>query len=85
MRLHENKELFRDAIIATSQLKNITEIYVEKDYWVTLALYSIFSNEIGKSCIFKGGTALSKCNRLVCSLRYMLYTSYRLDFTLFLN
>ena len=65
MRLHENKELFRDAIIATSQLKNIAEIYVEKDYWVTLALYSIFSNEIGKSCIFKGGTALSKCNRLI--------------------
>ena len=65
MRLHENKELFRDAIIATSQLKNIAEIYVEKDYWVTLALHSIFSSEIGKSCIFKGGTALSKCNRLL--------------------
>ena len=65
MRLHENKELFRDAIIATSQLKNIAEIYVEKDYWVTLALHSIFSSEIGKSCVFKGGTALSKCNRLL--------------------
>ena len=65
MRLHENKELFRDAIIATSQLKEIAEIYVEKDYWVTLALHSIFSDEIGKSCIFKGGTALSKCNLLI--------------------
>ncbi len=65
MNLHENKELFKDAIIATSQLKGIAEIYVEKDYWVTLALHSIFSNEIGKSCIFKGGTALSKCNHLV--------------------
>ena len=65
MKLHENKELFKDAIIATSQLKNIAEIYVEKDYWVTFALYSIFSSEIGKSCIFKGGTALSKCNHLI--------------------
>ncbi len=65
MKLHKNKELFRDAIIATSQLKNIAEIYVEKDYWVTLAIHSIFTNEIGKSCIFKGGTALSKCNHLV--------------------
>jgi len=65
MRLHENKELFRDAIIATSQLKDIAEIYVEKDYWVTLALYSVFSNETGKFCIFKGGTALSKCNLLI--------------------
>lgn len=65
MNLHEKKELFRDAIIATSQLKGIAEIYIEKDYWVTLALYSIFSNEIGNFCIFKGGTALSKCNQLI--------------------
>ena len=65
MNLHENRKLFQNAIVATSQLKGIAEIYVEKDYWVTLALYSIFSNEIGESCIFKGGTALSKCNHLV--------------------
>ncbi len=65
MRLHHNKELFKDAIIATSQLKEIAEIYVEKDYWVTLALHSIFSDEVGKTCIFKGGTALAKCNRLI--------------------
>jgi len=65
MKLHENKELFKDAIVATSQLKDIAEIYIEKDYWVTLTLHSIFSDEIGKSCIFKGGTALSKCNGLI--------------------
>ncbi len=65
MKLHENKELFKDAIIATSQLKEIAEIYVEKDYWVTFALHSIFTNEIGNSCIFKGGTALSKCNQII--------------------
>lgn len=65
MRLHENKELFKDAILATSQLKDIAEIYIEKDYWITLSLYLIFLNEIGKSCIFKGGTALSKCNKLI--------------------
>ena len=65
MNLHENKGLFKDAIIATSQSKDIAEIYVEKDYWLTLSLYSIFSNEIGKSCIFKGGTALLKCNHLI--------------------
>jgi len=65
MKLHENKELFKDAILATSQLKGIPEIYIEKDYWVTYALNSIFSNEIGKYCIFKGGTALSKCYGLI--------------------
>ncbi len=32
MKLHENKELFKDAIIATSQLKGIAEIYIEKDF-----------------------------------------------------
>ncbi len=61
MRLHENKGLFQDAVIATSQQKGIREIYIEKDYWVTFALFNIFKNEIGKETVFKGGTALSKC------------------------
>jgi len=65
MRLHENKQLFQDALIATSQQKGIPEIYVEKDYWVSFALFHIFNNEIGKETIFKGGTALSKCFGLI--------------------
>jgi len=65
MRLHENKELFQEAVIATSQQIGIREIYVEKDYWVTFALYNIFKNKIGKETVFKGGTALSKCFNLI--------------------
>jgi len=65
MRLHENKELFQDAVIATSQQKGIREIYIEKDYWVTFALYNIFKNKIGRETIFKGSTALSKCFNLI--------------------
>lgn len=65
MNLHKNKELFEDAVTATSQQKGIPEIYVEKDYWVTLALHAIYKSEIGKETIFKGGTALSKCNHLI--------------------
>lgn len=61
MRLHENKELFQNAVIATSQQIGIREIYVEKDYWVTYALFNIFKDEIGKETVFKGGTSLSKC------------------------
>ena len=57
------KPLFTFIIIML--LKGIAEIYIEKDYWVTLALHSIFSEEIWKSCIFKCGTALLKCNRLI--------------------
>jgi len=65
MKLHENKELFQDAVTATSQQKGIPEIYIEKDYWVTLALHAIFNNDIGKETIFKGGTSLSKCSQLI--------------------
>lgn len=65
MNLHKNRELFQDAIIATAQRMKIPEIYVEKDYWVTLALNLIFKNEIGEETVFKGGTALAKCNRLI--------------------
>lgn len=65
MKLHKNKELFQDAIIATSQQLGIQEIYVEKDNWVTFALFHIFRNDIGKETVFKGGTALSKCFGLI--------------------
>lgn len=65
MNLHENKSLFQDAIIATSQSLNIQEVYIEKDYWVTVALYQIFHSEMAGEAIFKGGTALSKCHKLI--------------------
>lgn len=65
MKLHTNKELFKDAVIATAQKQGIKEIFVEKDYWVTLILKAVFENEIGKETVFKGGTALSKCNSLI--------------------
>lgn len=61
MKLHENIELYSDAIVATAQLKNLPEIYIEKDYWVTVALHAIFTSEVGNYAVFKGGTALSKC------------------------
>ncbi len=65
MRLHENKELFQDAVLATSQFLNIPEIYIEKDYWVTVVLHKIFHSEMADEVVFKGGTALSKCHKLI--------------------
>jgi predicted nucleotidyltransferase component of viral defense system len=65
MKLHLNKQLFRQAVQFTAQQMNIPEIYVEKDYWVTFALHTIFHNSIGEDTIFKGGTALSKCFNLI--------------------
>jgi len=51
---------------ATSGKKGITEVLVEKDFWVCLLLKTIFeNNELNKQLIFKGGTALSKCYKLI--------------------
>lgn len=65
MNLHRNTGLLKDAILATSQMYGIREIYVEKDYWVTVALYEIFHSDMADQVVFKGGTALSKCHRLI--------------------
>ena len=65
MKLHENKILLRQAVQFTADQMKIPAIYVEKDYWVTYALYTIFHNEIGKDTVFKGGTALSKCYNMI--------------------
>lgn len=65
MKLHLNKELFVNYIRVTAQQMKIPTIYVEKDYWVTYALFTIFNNEIGKDTVFKGGTALSKCYKMI--------------------
>ncbi|MCS4436187.1 nucleotidyl transferase AbiEii/AbiGii toxin family protein [Aquiflexum gelatinilyticum] len=65
MKLHENKTLFRQAVQFTADQMKIPAIYVEKDYWVTYALFTIFTHEIGKDTVFKGGTALSKCYQMI--------------------
>lgn len=65
MILHENKNLFGQAVQFTADKMQIPVIYVEKDYWVTFALYTIFHNPIGQDVVFKGGTSLSlilSCN-----------------------
>ncbi len=65
MRLHKNKVQFRDAIQVTAQRMNIQPEFIEKDYWLTYALYLIFQHEIGNETVFKGGTALSKCYGII--------------------
>ena len=65
MNLHENEQLFEDAVIATAQKLKIPEIYIEKDYWITVALYAIFHSTKETDAVFKGGTALAKCHKLI--------------------
>ena len=65
MNLHTNISLFKEAVIATSDMLKIQDVYVEKDYWVTLALHEIFKSKVAKEAVFKGGTALAKCHGLI--------------------
>lgn len=61
--LHNNKELFSDVIIAASTALNIAPAIIEKDYYVTLLLKRI--TEKCPDIIFKGGTSLSKCFKII--------------------
>lgn len=61
--LHNEKELFEQIILRTSESMEIEAGIVEKDYFVTLFLKKIVS--IQPDIIFKGGTSLSKCYKLI--------------------
>lgn len=65
MKLHHNIQLFQDAVRVTAQQMNIPPEFVEKDYWVTYVLFAIFNSKIGNETVFKGGTSLSKCYKLI--------------------
>jgi hypothetical protein len=65
MTLHENKEAFNDAIRAASEHLGIRDVFVEKDYWVTLILQRLSQSEFKNNVIFKGGTSLSKVHKLI--------------------
>lgn len=61
--LHNEKELFEQIILRTSESMEIEAGIVEKDYFVTLFLKKIVSKQ--PDIIFKGGTSLSKCYKLI--------------------
>jgi len=65
MKIHLDNKLFRQAVQFTADQMQIPAIFVEKDYWVTYALYTIFNDKIGSDTVFKGGTALSKCYNII--------------------
>lgn len=61
--LHNDKELFEQIILRTSENMGIEAGIIEKDYFVTLFLKKIVSKQ--SDIIFKGGTSLSKCYKLI--------------------
>ena len=63
MNLHEDKDKFLEIITATSQYLAIPEDQVEKDYYVSHLLEHLV-REV-PSLVFKGGTSLSKCYKVI--------------------
>ncbi len=61
--LHENKEEFRNAILYTADQNHFAPDIVEKDYYVTLILKGL--KERLPFIVFKGGTSLSKCYKVI--------------------
>lgn len=61
--MHNDKELFEQAVLHTSQALGVEPSIVEKDYFVTLFLKEISKESL--RIIFKGGTSLSKCHKLI--------------------
>lgn len=61
--LHNEKELFKQIILRTSESMGIEAGIIEKDYFVTLFLKKVVSKQ--PNIIFKGGTSLSKCYKLI--------------------
>lgn len=69
MRLHENKELFQDTILAAERPVEegglgIKSMFIEKDYWITRALELMAANDSARRAVFKGGTSLSKVYKI---------------------
>jgi len=65
MKLHKNQEDFKDLIKLTADYFKISEVYIEKDYWVTLILKTLSESEYKDKIIFKGGTSLSKAYGII--------------------
>ena len=61
--LHNNKEDFYDAINMAAEKYGIIPSAIEKDYYVTLILKEL-SESLG-FVVFKGGTSLSKCHKVI--------------------
>ena len=61
--LHEDKELFENAINLASSQFGILPPIVEKDYYVTMVLRELSSSV--PFIVFKGGTSLSKCHQVI--------------------
>jgi predicted nucleotidyltransferase component of viral defense system len=65
MNLHTNTTDFSALITFTARHFNIIPAFVEKDYWITVALSRLAQSDNVENAVFKGGTSLSKGYRII--------------------
>lgn len=65
MKLHDDSELFANAIQATSQEFGMAPEFVEKDYWICQILQRLSRHSQRECVVWKGGTSLSKAYGLI--------------------
>lgn len=53
------------SIEQAEQISGISAKAIEKDWWVTLTLRALFLSKYASHMVFKGGTSLSKCWKLI--------------------
>jgi len=63
MNIHDDKKLFSDLLLLVSDYYKINSGFVEKDYYAIGCLKKIIT--INPNLVFKGGTSLSKCNKII--------------------
>ena len=61
MRLHEDKEVFKELLEVIGDHYGLEEQIIEKDYWVTYSLAKLNEYEEKDLIVFRGGTSLTKC------------------------
>ena len=61
--LHNEKELFEQVVLRTADALKIEAGIIEKDYFVTMFLKKLAAKQ--PDIVFKGGTSLSKCHKLI--------------------
>lgn len=61
MKLHEYPDDFNELIPIVASWKGIPDDAVYRDYYIVMMLMKLSESEYADSCVFKGGTSLSKC------------------------
>ena len=64
MNLYDDKKSFIALVKFAAAHFNIIPAFVEKDYWITLALHRLSNSAHADNAVFKGGTSLSKGYRI---------------------